>query len=268
MRLSEQEQLKGKVVKNRYKFCCWLFEMFPYKMYFFIGAIVICSVAHHGACSLDPDPVHRSDGIIWLRDAIFAGVATWFSLTLILRVVRNSRLDRELCSDPFEWSKGATAGTTTFVLMSICLVAPLLRRPYPFTILTVAVAELIAVMGGITVYLENYWQGRQNKERRCIESLKAEHLFWNTLFSCSTVWVGAFVGGVLLSVCIGGNMITLKDKYPAIPEDVLGKVILYHSMAAFYVAIGDILWMLRPIHRRLEQISMTMDRLANKRDRE
>jgi hypothetical protein len=265
MRSSEQERLKGKVVKDRYKFHCWLFEMFPYKMYFFIGAIVICSVAHHGACSFDPG--QRIEGMVWLRDAVFAGVATWFSITLILRVVRNSRLDQELCSDPFEWSKGATAGAAIFILISICLIAPLLRYPYPFTILTGAVAEMIAVMGGITVYLENYWQGRQNKERRCIESLQAEHLFWNTLFSCSTVWVGVFVGGVLLSVGIGGNMTTLRDN-PAISEDVLNKVILYHSIAAFYVALGDILWMLRPIHRRLEQISMTMDRLASKRDKE
>ena len=249
----------GEVLKEKWRLHRWLSEAFTFKMYLFIGALIISGVAYHGESSLDAVKEAQGYG---LGEALLCGVAAWLSIAFMLHVYRALGLARELNSNPLEWTPGATAGTAVFVLISLFLGFPLTRYRDPLTLFNVAIVELIAITSGIAVYFWIYWSARQKEKDRSIESLRAEHKVWSNIFTCSIVWVGVFVGGYLLSVGIGATLTTSRDRFPDVSEKVVDRVIVYHGLAAFYGVVGIILWMLRPLHRRLEQISRAMDLLG------
>ncbi len=247
-------------MKAQRKVVGWLWEGLAFKMYHLIGSMLICGVAYHGAYSLGSIP--QIGGYDIAKDGVLAGTAAWLSIAVILRVIRRQEAERELKTKPLEWSKGASAASALAALIATCLGAPLVSRPYPLTILIASVAALTAATSGIAVYLSIYWDDGLEEKRASPEALKAEHEVWNTIFTCSIIWVGVFIGGVLLSVGIGGTMKGITERFPNVSGEELDRVILYHGVAALYAAVGTILWMLRPVHRRLEQISRAMSRQA------
>ncbi|MBA7497170.1 hypothetical protein ES702_07781 [subsurface metagenome] len=248
-------------IVTKWKVNRWLSELFVFKLYHFVGAILVSSVAYHAAYSMGA--IQEIPWYTLAKDALLAGAAAWLSIVLIVRVNRGLRLDRELRSHPLEWSKGSTAAFTLFVLISFSLGAPLLRylgSPTALINLTILVVVLIATTSAFSIYLWAYWNASQLEKKRSIAALKAEHHFWSILFSCGVIWIGVFIGGVILSGMLTDLQKTLRD----IPETLFYRVILYQGMVVFYAFGGTVAWILRSLHRRLEQISRAMDLLPPK----
>lgn len=68
------------------------------------------------------------------------------------------------------------------------------------------------------------------------------------------MWTGVFVGGAILSTSLSAAGGVLTKLFPGIRQETVEQVVLFHALVAGYVAVGPVLWILRPIFRRMHHI--------------
>ncbi len=131
--------------------------------------------------------------------------------------------------------------------------------PGPLPVTLFALVGIATATGAIALYLSPFLGFGKMHPYRCVEALKAEQQVWTLIFNGSIVWIGVFVGTALLSTSLGGAGSVLRSFDPGIEEGSIQRIVLYHSLLVAWVGIASILWMLRPIHRRIYEIARDID---------
>lgn len=218
---------------------------------FAVGALVVFHVA--GAQGASAFRQKSWSSAHHLMVDILGGSALWILIGVILEWMRDHPLDGELADNPLCWTRASTAGAATFTLILLSLLIPAIIHSNPFTLLLLALSGVLAATMGIAIHLMIFWMG-DSVRVSTIEALKAEQQIWVAIFGGAVAWTGLFISGVFVIIALSTFNRGLRDALPAVTDSALRRVLLLHGVAAGYAIAGTILWLLRPIHFRLEQI--------------
>jgi hypothetical protein len=238
-----------------------LTEFFTFKLYYFLCGPVFVALDRGSAAAIGRSSPTSS----WIGPSVAAGTGAWIAATVAIIILKRSEHSAELGRLPLAWSRSATSAATFFLLSGSCLLAPLLDFHNPLPITMFALLGVSVATGGIALYLSHFLVAGRTQPYRSVEALKAEQQVWTIIFNGSVVWVGVFIGGAVLSASLGAAGDVLKNTVTGIPQETVEGIILYHACAAAWAGVGAILWILRPVHRRLFSIARDIDALVDSR---
>ena len=245
----------------------WITELLAFKLYNFMGAVLLTSLAYTGVRDLGY-PQSIRPYTFMLHGAILGGVIC-ISIALALHVSRRQTADTELTPNPLEWSRGATAGSIVAFVACTCFALPALTHDYPLRLVTIAIAAIMGATSGIAIYFWSCWNSASVGKYRHVEALKAETGAWIAIFSGVIVWVGVFVASVIIAggiTPIVTNPQGLSHHLPVVGGT--NRAILHHCIATVYAAVGTIIWLLRPLQRRVQQAARRIDILPERQQTE
>jgi hypothetical protein len=198
-------------------------------------------------------------GRLSIRHLLLHSLPVSFALLFVVSIVAglasDASRDKEVSGDPLSWSWASTSGTTHFLAALGSLGYPALEHPSSLSPLSLAFAGVTAATVGVSAHLRVYWESRRVNVHQSPEALRAEQQVWTAVFSGAVSWTGLLISGALLALAFGtfGNV---RQLLPA-QADSLGllRLLLSQGLVAGYTIATTLLWLLRPLHRRMEQIA-------------
>jgi len=118
-------------------------------------------------------------------------------------------------------------------------------------------------MTGIMFYLSWHWRAKRQApcEQRTRAALQMERETLASLVGFASTWAGAFLGGLIVAVLAGG-VIASGFRPDRMPPGVSPSLLLYHGLPVAWVGVGMVIWVVRPIFRRLDQLSVEIASLS------
>ena len=194
-----------------------------------------------------------------LLHSLAVSVALWVLISIIAGLAHAAPRAREVGGDPLSWSWASTSGLGHFGAVVVALGYPALEHPSSLSPIALAFAGITAATVGVAAHLRVYWESRRLNSHQSLEALKSEQQVWTAVFTGAVSWTGLLISGALLALAFGtfGNM---RQVLPAQVDNLsLLRLLLSQGLVAGYAIATTLLWLLRPLHRRMEQIADSID---------
>lgn len=224
-----------------------------------VAAVLFCGAAYTSAVMLSHNASLLTSAdwrllTVTLSTGTIAWAVTWWAG----RQVLDPGHVKDLARDPLAWSKGATVACATFILLSASLALPAMLWRHPLSGVAMTLAGVLAATSSIILHLACYWC--ESTKDRTDDALKAEQQMWSMIFQGTVSWTGLFISGTLLAAALGTGLSGLRDSLPAeVNKSKFGTVVLLHLLLAGVTIASTVVWILRPLHHRLQQIVAALD---------